>query len=81
MDLPSAGIRSPVYMNETLCLYCKIFWLKCEKIYVNKAVHSFCVSNGSIRLKLSDNERSYIIASISDFEILFPGNEFIRDEE
>ena len=81
MDLSSNGIRSPVYINDSLCKYYKMLWRKCKKLCVNKFIHSLWVSNGSIRLKLSDNERSYMIIHIRDLEELFPGNEFIRDEE
>ena len=56
-------------------------FLKCKKLCVNRFIHSFWVSNGSIRSKLPDNERSYIITYINDLEELFPGNEFVRDEE
>ena len=58
-----------------------MLWRKCKKLCVSKFIHSFWVSNGSIRLKLSNNERSYIITHINDLEELFPGNEFIGDEE
>ena len=81
MDLSLIGIRSPVYLIDSLCKYYKMLWRKCKKLCVNKFIHSFWVSNGSIRLKLPDNERSYMITHISDLEELFPGNEFIRDEE
>ena len=81
IDLSSTGIKSPVYINESLCKYCKMLWRKCKKLCVNKLIHSFWVSNGSIRLKLSDNERSYMITHINDLEEVFPGNEFIRDED
>ena len=81
IDLSSTGIKSPVYINESLCKYYKMLWRKCKKLCVNKLIHSFWVSNGSIRLKLSDNERSYMITHINDLEEVFPGNEFIRDED
>ena len=58
-----------------------MLWQKCEKLFVNKFIHSFWVSNGSIRLKLSDTERSYIIAHVNDLEELLSGNEFTRDEK
>ena len=48
---------------------------------VNKFIYSFWVSNGSIRLKLSENERSSIINLTNDLEELLSGNKFIRDEE
>ena len=81
IDLSSTGIRSSVYINDGLCKYYKMLWQKCKKLCVNKFIHSFWVSNGSIRLKLSDNERSQIITHINDLEELIPGNEIIRDEE
>ena len=80
MDLPSICIRSLVYINDSLCKYCKMLWRKWKKLSVNKFIHSFWVSNGSIRLKLSDNGRLDMITHIHDLEELFPGNEF-RDEE
>ena len=80
-NLSSIGVRSPVHINDSLCKYYKMLWRKCKKLCVNKFIHSFWLSNGSIRLKLCDNERSYIRTHINDLEELFPGNEFIRDEE
>ena len=70
-DLSSIGIRSPVYINDSLCKYYKMHWRKCKKLCVNKFIHSFCVSDGSIRMKLSDSERSYMITHINDLEGLF----------
>ena len=40
MDLSSNGIRSPVYINDSLCKYYKMLWRKCKKLYVNKFIHS-----------------------------------------
>ena len=59
MDLPSVCIRSLVYINDSLCKYYKMLWRKWKKLSVNKFIHSFWVSNGSIRLKLSDNKIGY----------------------
>ena len=81
MDLSSIGIRSSVYINDSLGKYYNMVWRKCRKLCVNKFIHSFWVSNGFIRLKLSHNERSYIITHINNFEELLPGNKFIRDEK
>ena len=81
MDLSLIGIRSPVYVNDSLCKCYKMLCQKCKKFCVNKFIHLFWVSNGSIRLKLSDNERSYIIIYINALEELLPGNEFMRHEE
>ena len=81
MDLSPTGIRSPVYINDSLCKYYKMPWWKCIKLCVNKFLRSFWVWNGSIRLKLSNNERLSIITHVNNLEELFSGNEFIRDEE
>ena len=81
MDLSSIGIRSTVYINDSLSKYYKMLWRKGKKLCVNKFIHLFWVLNRSIRLELSDNERSYVITYTNDLEELFPGNEFIRDEE
>ena len=81
MNFSSIAIRSPVYINDSLCKYYKTLWRKCKKLCLNKFIHSFWVSNGSTRLEPSDNERSCIITHINDVEELFPGNEFIRDAE
>ena len=39
MDLSSIGIRSPVYINHSLCKYYKMLWEKCKKLCVNKFIH------------------------------------------
>ena len=61
-----------------------------NKAFQGARVHQKClrgarISNSfspeSIRLKLSDNERSYLITHISNLDELLPGNEFIRDEK
>ena len=81
MDLSSIGIRSPLYINDSLCKYYIMLLQKCKKLCVKKFIHSFWVSNGPIRFKMPDNERSYMITDINDFEELFSGNELIRNEE
>ena len=65
----------------TACVNIKSALAKNVQNYVNKFIHSFLVSYGSIRLKLSDNEASYIIKLSNDLEELFPGNKFLRDAE
>ena len=81
MDLSSIGMRYPMYINEGLRKQYKMLWRKYKKLCANKFIHPFRVSNGPIILKLSDNERLYIITHINDLKELFPGYELIRDEE
>ena len=81
MDLSSLGITSPVYINDSLCQYYKTLWKKCKKLWSNKYITSFWVSNGSIRLKVVENGNPRIISHNDDLEKLFPGNHLLRDDE
>ena len=73
MDLSSRGVTSPGYMNVSLCKCYKMLWQNWKNC-VNKFINSFWVLNRTIRLKLSNNERSCIITNINDLEELLLGN-------
>ena len=47
---------------------------------MNKLIHSFWVTNGSIRLRTIENGRTNVITHLSDLEDLFPGNELLSDK-
>ena len=81
MDLTSLGISSPVFINDSLCQYYKMLWRKCKRLLTNKLIDSFWVSNGSIRLRVENEDRWCVITHISDLEDLLPGNDILRDEE
>ena len=61
MDLTSIGINNPVYINDSLCTCCKMLWRKCKSLPMNKLIHSFWVTNGSIRLRTVENGRTNVI--------------------
>ena len=46
MNLCSIGVNNPVFINDSLCSYSKILWQKCKKLWSNKYIHAFWVSNG-----------------------------------
>ena len=48
------------YINESLCPYYKKLWIKCTKLWDAKRILSFWVSNGSIRVKLVNENNSII---------------------
>ena len=77
MKLSSIGITTPVYINDSLSSYYKRLWRKCRKLWSSKFIHTFWVSNGSIKLKIADNDRVYTITYNNDLEELFPGNELL----
>ena len=80
MDLTSTGITKPVYINDSLCTYYQMLWRKCKSLQTNKLIHSFWVTNVSIRLRTVENGRTNVITHLSDLEDLFPGNELLSDK-
>ena len=71
MNLSSLGVNSTVYIKDSLCTYCKMLWGKCRKLFLNKYIHSFWVTNG-IKLKTVENGRVYAVTHRNDLEELFP---------
>ena len=61
-------------------MYYKMLWTKCKSLRMNKLIHSFWVTNGSIRLRTVENGRANVITHLSDLEELFPGNELFSDK-
>ena len=59
MNLSSLGIDSVVYINDSLCIYYKMLWGQCRKLLLNKCIHSFWVTNGTIKLKTVENGRVF----------------------
>ena len=80
MDLTSIDIKNPVYINDSLCTCYKMLWRKCKSLLTNKLIHSFWVTNGSIRLRTVENGRTNVITHLSDLEGLFPGSELLSDK-
>ena len=80
LNLSSIGINSAVYINDSLCRYYKNLWAKCKKLWLNKFIHGFWTSNGSIRLKLTETGNVHFITNDVDLEELFPDNELFSDD-
>ena len=79
MNLSSLGINSAVYIKNSLCTYCKILWGKCRRLLLNKCIHSFWVTNGTIKLKTVENGRVYAVTQWNDMVELFPDNDILAD--
>ena len=51
----SSGTK--VFINESLYGYYKLLWLKCKKLFLEKKIALFWVTNGTIKIKiLNDHE-------------------------
>ena len=77
-NLTSLGINTPVYINDSLCIYYKKLWVNCKKLHNNKLIYAFWTSNSSIKLKFSKNGNIHVITHDVDLEELFPNNELIK---
>ena len=55
MNLSSLGINVTVYINDSLCISYKMLWGKCRKLLLNKYIHSFWVTNCTIKLKMGES--------------------------
>ena len=50
-DLKPIRITTPVYINGSLCFYIKKLWSKCKKLWSNKFIFGYWVSDGSIKIR------------------------------
>ena len=74
MNFSSLSINSVVYINDSLCIYYKMLRGKCRKLLSNKNIHSFWVTNGTIKLKTIENEQVYAVTHENNFVELFLDN-------
>lgn len=79
-NLSSVGINNPVFINDSLCKYYKTLWSKCKKLSNNKYIHSFWVTNGALRIKVTETSNVEGISHLSDLENLFPGNALLAEQ-
>ena len=69
VDLPEG---TQVYINQSLCPYYKSLWSKSKKLHTLGKIHSFFISNSTIKLKLQENSVPVAITHNSDFQKYFP---------
>ena len=80
-DLNSIGITNPIFINDSLCKYYKYLWSKCKKLLNGGFIQGFWVTNGILRVKLTDSSRPRNITHIVDLEEMFPSNPLLADEQ
>ena len=42
-NLISLGINTPVYINDSMCIYYKKLWAKCKKLHNSKLIYAFWI--------------------------------------
>ena len=75
------GISQPVFINDSLCKYYKYLWSKCNKLLNAHFIQSFWISNGTLRVKLTESSHPKSILHLVDLEEMFPGNPLLADEK
>ena len=73
------NVQGPVYINDSLCSYYKFLWSKCKSLRDGNFIHSFWVTNGSIRKKINESSQTQEVSHICDLEEPFPGNQCLAD--
>ena len=79
-DLKSKGMTT-MYINDSLNFYYKKLWSKCKKLWTNKFIFGYWVSNGSVKIRMSERFPVEVISHIVDLEKLFPDNRLLKDDQ
>ena len=54
-DLSSLNVQGPVYINDSLCNCYKSLWSKFKRLRDDNFVHRFWVTNGLIRIRVTES--------------------------
>ena len=60
------------FINESLCSCYRGLWNKCKKLKGMGKLHVFFVSNGTIKVKMLENDRAKPITHAADLKKMFP---------
>ena len=64
--------QGKIFINSSLCPYCKMSWSQIKKLLTLGKINSYYVSNGIVRIKISDNSSPLSITQVDDFGKHFP---------
>ena len=69
LDLPRG---TKIYINQSLCSYYRILWLKAKRLQNIGSIDNFYISSGTIKIKVTENSSPITITHLDDFQIDFP---------
>ena len=81
MNICLIVFNNPVCINDSLCSYYKMLWIKCKKLWSNKYIHAFWVSNDILRLKLNTSGCIQLVTDSQNLDELVTKNELLRDKQ
>ena len=70
-DLQLTG-QGKLYINQSLCPYCKVLSLKSKSLHRMGKIFSYYVSNGTVKIKIQETSQPLSIMHTSNLEKLFP---------
>ena len=65
--------KNKIFINESLCPYYRVLWAKCKRLHQLQHIFTFYISNGSIKIKINENDKAIAITHTADFDKYFPG--------
>ena len=71
MKLEALEVGNPIFSNDSLCSCYIGLCSKCKRLWTNKNIHTFWVSNVSVKMKVRENSKPNIIGHNTDLEKIF----------
>ena len=59
---------SPIFVNQSLCIYYRVLWPKARRLNSLKGISSVNVSGGIVKIKFSDNSLPLPITHVNYFK-------------
>ena len=61
-----------LFINRSLCPYCKVLWSKSKKLQNLGKIHSFFLSGDTIKIKINENSPPLSVTHVGNFGNYFP---------
>ena len=49
--------NTKIFINQSLCPYYKLLWSKSKRLHAMKQIHSYYISNGTVKVKIEENDQ------------------------
>ena len=69
LDVPDG---TKLFINESLCPYCKVLWVIWKKLWNRKRIHSFFTANGMRKFRFEEHALVNVVTHQQDLKGLFP---------
>ena len=70
-DIDLTG-SNKLFVNRSLCPYCKVLWSKSKKLHNLGKIHSFFISGDTVKIKINESSAPLPVTHVNDFGNYFP---------